>query len=51
MMTPALQRTVWCYCERERRTVSTCHCLQNGVLVIKDATGPTIKALEIHHRR
>jgi len=36
---------------RQRRTVPTCHWLQNGVSIIKYATSPTISKLEIHHRR
>jgi len=51
MMTPTPHRIVWCYGERQRRTVPTCHWLQNGVSIIKYATGPKISALEIHHRR
>jgi len=50
-MTPTPQRTVWCNGERQRRTAPTCHWLQNGVSIIKYATGPTITAMEIHHRR
>jgi len=30
---------------------TTCHWLQNGVSIIKYATGATISTLEIHHRR
>jgi len=51
MMTPTPQRIVWCYGEWQRRTVPTCHWLQNGVTIIKYATGATISALEIHYRR
>jgi len=51
MMTPTPQRVVWCYGEWQRHTVPNCHWLQNGVLIIKYATGATISALEIYHRR
>jgi len=46
MMTPTLQYGEW-----QRRAVPTCHWLQNGVSIIKYATGATISALEIHYRR
>ena len=51
MMTPTPERIVCCYGERQRRTVPTGHWLQYGVSIIKYATGPTISALEIHHRK
>jgi len=51
MMTPTPQIVDWCYGGWQRRTVPTCHWLQNGASIIKYATGATISALEIHYRR
>jgi len=46
MMAPIPQRIVWYYGKWQRRTLPTCHWLQNGISIIKYANGATISALE-----
>ena len=48
MMAPPPQRIVWCYGERQQRTVPTCHWLQNGVSIIRYR--PYDFGTGIHHK-